>query len=270
MSGAGTAETIADPPSGLAAHVAAENARIPTVKIEGQDHAGLSIIAPEATTAASVTSGAMTPTAIAPRLPALSLEDVGLTRTEYWRFAMKKRKAEAVNLVAKLVPLDEGLAEPESRSCTQQACYWAPIFDALPLICAVAYQWSQYFQVAPKRARSQLQCKLYLSELPCMLLQLMTELTLVHRFIQVAWQKVKRDMEEGRDPVYESEDEDDWTPQELGELSAISKAETGAYDDIPSATQSIRTATIRLLIQESSYGIEGYSTLSRQRTIIRY
>lgn len=74
----------------------------------------------------------MTPTALAPQLPALSLEDVGLTRTEYWRFAMKKKKAEAVNLVAKLVPLDEGLAEAESMSCTQQACCWAPIFDALP------------------------------------------------------------------------------------------------------------------------------------------
>lgn len=34
-------------------------------------------------------------------------------------------------------------------------------------------------------------------------------------YFTVAWQKIKRDMDQNRDPVYESEDEADWTPQEL-------------------------------------------------------
>lgn len=35
--------------------------------------------------------------------------------------------------------------------------------------------------------------------------------------ITVAWQKLKRDIEQNRDPVYDSDGEDDWTPEELRE-----------------------------------------------------
>lgn len=95
-------------PSKLAAHVASEAATIPTIKTES----GLTVSVPPA--AASVTSGIMTPTAVAPQLPA-SPGDFGITRADYWRHAVKKKKGDGAHAVAKLVPLQEGLAVPESE-----------------------------------------------------------------------------------------------------------------------------------------------------------
>ncbi|KAK9897574.1 hypothetical protein P389DRAFT_58571 [Cystobasidium minutum MCA 4210] len=143
--------------SKLAAHVADINLAVPTIKAEP----GLNVNIPPPS---SVTSGIMTPTAVAPQLPA-SPGDFGISRSDYWRHALKKRKGEAAYAIAKLVPLEQGIAAP-----------------------AVMYQWSQFCQVIPKRERSQL---------------------------QLAWQKLKRDMDNNRDPVYESEDEPEWSPEEL-------------------------------------------------------
>lgn len=53
----------------------------------------------------------MTPTAVAPQLPA-SPGDFGISRSDYWRHALKKRKGEAAYAIAKLVPLEQGIAAP--------------------------------------------------------------------------------------------------------------------------------------------------------------
>ena len=42
-----------------------------------------------------------------------------------------------------------------------------------------------------------------------------------------AWKRVKRDVDAKRNPVYDSEDELDWSPLELGKCSAGSLHETG-------------------------------------------
>lgn len=153
---------IATPTAGVTGKMltdaASDSMPIPTVKLEP----GLPAHVP---TPASVTSATVTPiVTVAPPSQPTNGED-SYSHTDLWRHALKKKKGDSASVVAKLVPAVEGLAE-------------AGIMD----------QWTQFYQVIPRRAHSQL---------------------------QIAWEKVKRDIEQNRDPVYESEDEADWFPEEL-------------------------------------------------------
>ena len=77
-------------------------------------------------------------------------------------------------------------------------------------------------------------------------------------------------MENNRDPVYESEDEPEWTPEELGKSMMCQHARRGSLADLSRpASVSYRTKTVGILIPESSDGFEGCSKISREWTVLQ-
>lgn len=99
---------IAAGSSHMAVEESSDATPVPAIKLEP----GLTIHVPPP---ASLTSGIMTPTAVAPQLPASNDNSRTYSHTDLWRHALKKKKGNAANLVARLVPASEGVAEPESE-----------------------------------------------------------------------------------------------------------------------------------------------------------
>jgi hypothetical protein len=80
---------------------------VPTIKLQQ----GLTAHVPPA---GAVTSGVMTPSAVAPQLMAATGNTASYSRADLWRHALRKKRGDTA-VVAKLVPLSDGVADPEGE-----------------------------------------------------------------------------------------------------------------------------------------------------------